>query len=78
MSTLAIVGFVLAIINPVIGGVIVGYFVWLSDRDTGFQIVTLSFLMFSLYVIGFIVWASRKIQKLEKAGGKRAERENLQ
>ena len=66
MSILAIVGFILAVINPVIGGVLVGYIVWLNDPDTGFQIMMLSFFMFSLFVIGFIVWASRKIKKLEK------------
>lgn len=67
MSILAIVGFILAIINPVIGGVLVGYIVWLSDRDMGFQIMMLAFFMFSLFVVGFIVWAGKKIQKLEKA-----------
>jgi hypothetical protein len=67
MSILAIVGFILAVINPVIGGVLVGYLVWLNDKDTGFQILMLSFFMFSLFVIGFIVWANKKIQKLEKA-----------
>jgi len=67
MSILAIVGFILAVINPVIGGVLVGYLVWLNDSDTGFQILMLSFFVFSLFVIGFIVWASKKIKKLEKA-----------
>jgi hypothetical protein len=67
MSILAVVGLILAIINPAIGGVLVGYIVWLSDRDTGFQIILLSFFMLSLLVIGFIVWASKKIRKLEKA-----------
>ncbi len=67
MSILAIVGFILAVINPVIGGVLVGYLVWLKQPDTGFQILMLSFFMFSLFVIGFIVWASKKKQKLVKA-----------
>jgi len=67
MSVLAIVGFILAVINPVIGGVLVGYLVWLNDATTGFQIMMLSFFMLSLYGIGFVVWASKKIQKLEKA-----------
>ena len=67
MSALAIVGFILAILNPVIGGVLVGYIVWLSDRDTGFQIILLSFFMLSLLIIGFVVWAGKKIQKLGKA-----------
>jgi len=66
MDILAIVGFILAIINPVIGGVLVGYIVWLSDKDTGFQIMMLAFFMFSLFVIGFIVWAGKKIQRLGK------------
>jgi hypothetical protein len=67
MSVLVIVGLVLAVINPVIGGVLVGHLVWLNEPDAGFQIITLSFFVFSLFVIGFIVWASKKIQKLEKA-----------
>jgi MFS family permease len=66
MSILAIFGFILAVINPVIGGVLVGYLVWLDDSDTGFQILMLSFFVFSLMVIGFIVWARKKIIKLEK------------
>ncbi len=67
MSILAIVGFTLAVINPVIGGVLVGYIVWLNEPDTGFQIMMLALTVFSLFVIGFIVWASKKIQKLEQA-----------
>jgi hypothetical protein len=67
MGVLAIIGFILAVINPVIGGVLVGYLVWLSDKDIGFQIITLSFFVFSLFVIGFIIWAVKKIQKLEQA-----------
>jgi len=67
MSILAIFGFILAVINPVIGGVLVGYLVWLDEPDTGFQILMLSFFVFSLMVIGFIVWARKKIIKLERA-----------
>ncbi len=65
MGALVIVGIILAIINPVIGGVLVGYIVWLNNPDAGFQLIVLSFTVMSLLVIGFIVWASRKIQKLE-------------
>ncbi len=74
MNILVIVGFILAVINPVIGGVLVGYIVWLNDPDTGFQIMMLALTVMSLLVIGFMVWASKKIQKLERAlkliGGK--------
>ena len=66
MSVLAILGFILAVLNPVIGGVLVGYLVWRNDPDTGFQIILLSLTVFSLLVIGFIVWAQKKIKKLEK------------
>jgi len=66
MSVLAIVGFVLAVINPVIGGVLVGYIVWLDEPDTGFQIMMLALVMFSLIVIGFIVWITRKMQKMAR------------
>jgi hypothetical protein len=66
MDVLVIVGIILAIINPVIGGVLVGYLVWLNNPDAGFQIIVLSFAVMSLFIIGFIVWASKKIQKLER------------
>ncbi len=66
MDILAIVGLVLAFINPVIGGVLVGYIVWLSDPNVGLQLIVLSLTMMSLYVIGFIVWTNRKIKKLEQ------------
>ena len=66
MDVLVIIGLILAIINPVIGGVLVGYIVWLNNPDTGFQLIVLSFTVMSLMVIGFIVWASKRIQKLER------------
>jgi len=67
MDILVIAGFILAVINPVIGGVLVGYIVWLSEPAIGFQIMMLALTVFSLFVIGFIVWASKKIRKLEQA-----------
>ncbi|HET6478038.1 MAG TPA: hypothetical protein VFF92_03060 [Dehalococcoidales bacterium] len=66
MDALVVIGLILAIINPVIGGVLVGYLVWLNKPDIGFQLIVLSFTVMSLLVIGFIVWASKKIQKLER------------
>jgi hypothetical protein len=66
MDVLVIFGIILAIINPVIGGVLVGYIVWLSNPDAGFQLIVLSFTVMSLLIIGFIVWASKKMQKLER------------
>jgi hypothetical protein len=66
MELLVIVGIILAIINPVIGGVLVGYIVWLNNPDTGFQLIVLSFTVMSFMIIGFIVWAGKKIQKLER------------
>jgi len=67
MDILVVVGFILAVINPVIGGVLVGYIVWLSQPNTGFQIMMLALTVFSLFVIGFIIWASKKIKRLEQA-----------
>ena len=67
MDILVIVGFILAFLNPVIGGVLVGYIVWLSRPATGFQIIVLSFFMLSLYGIGYVVWSQKKIKKLENA-----------
>ena len=66
MSILAIIGLILAVINPVIGGVLVGYIVWLDTPDTGFQIIVLSFTMMSLFIIGFIGWAIKKYRKMER------------
>ena len=66
MDILVIVGFILAVINPVIGGVLVGYIVWLQEPVTGFQIIFLSLVMMSLYLIGFIVWAVKKFRKIAK------------
>ena len=66
MDALVIVGLILAIVNPVIGGVLVGYLVWLNKPDIGFQLIVLSFTVMSLLVIGFIVWAGKKIQRLER------------
>lgn len=65
MDILVIVGLILAVVNPVIGGVLVGYIVWLSEPNTGFQIMMLSLTVMSLFVIVFMVWAGKKIQKLE-------------
>ncbi|MFC2069326.1 hypothetical protein ACFLTP_10035 [Chloroflexota bacterium] len=66
MDVLVITGFILAVINPVIGGVLVGYIVWLQEPVTGFQIMFLSLVMMSLYLIGFIVWVVKKFRKMEK------------
>ena len=69
MEFLEILGFVLAFINPVIGGVLVGYIVWLSDATRGFQIIVLSFFMLSLYGIVYIVWLQKKLKKMQKRIG---------
>ena len=66
MDILVIVGLILAVINPVIGGVLVGYIVWLQEPIVGLQLIVLSFTMMSLYVIGFIVWAIKKHRKMEQ------------
>jgi hypothetical protein len=65
MTALIILGYILAVLNPVIGGVLVGYIVWLNRPDAGFSIIILSFFMLSLYGIAFIVWSQKKIKKLE-------------
>ena len=68
MNILVIVGLILAFINPVIGGVLVGYIVWLSEPVAGLQIIVLSLTMMSLYVIGFIVWISKRLKKIKETG----------
>ncbi|MFC1991050.1 hypothetical protein ACFLU9_02745 [Chloroflexota bacterium] len=67
MDILVIVGFILAFLNPVIGGVLVGYIVWLDKPDIGLQLMMLSLTVMSLFIIGFMVWAGKKIKKLEQA-----------
>ena len=66
MDILVIVGLILAFINPVIGGVLVGYIVWLNEPTIGLQLIVLSLTMMSLYVIGFIVWVTKKMKKIEQ------------
>ena len=66
MHILAIVGLVLAFINPVIGGVLVGYIVWLKNPVVGLQLIVLSLTVMSLYFIGFIVWISKRLKKIER------------
>ena len=66
MNILIIVGLILAFINPVIGGVLVGYIVWLGEPTVGLQLIVLSFTMMSIYVIGFMVWAGKKLRKIEQ------------
>jgi len=66
MDILVIIGLILAFINPVIGGVLVGYIVWLSEPLVGLQLIVLSLTMMSLYVTGYIVWANKKFRKLEQ------------
>ena len=66
MDILVIIGLILAFINPVIGGVLVGYIVWLQEPVVGLQLIVLSFTMMSLYIIGFIVWVTRKLKKIER------------
>ena len=66
MDILVIIGLILAVINPVIGGVLVGYIVWLQEPVVGLQLIVLSLTMMSLYVIGFIVWTTKKLRKVEQ------------
>ena len=66
MDILVIIGLILAFINPVIGGVLVGYVVWLREPIVGLQLIVLSLTVMSLYVIGFIVWATKKLRKIEQ------------
>jgi hypothetical protein len=66
MGALEILGLILAFVNPVIGGVLVGYIVWLKNPTVGFQLIVLSLTVMSLFVIGFMFWAGKKIQKLDQ------------
>ncbi len=66
MDILVIIGLILAVINPVIGGVLVGYIVWLQEPVVGLQLIVLSLTIMSLYVIGFIVWTTKKLRKVEQ------------
>ena len=66
MNVLIIIGLILAFINPVLGGVLVGFIVWLNDPTAGLQLIVLSLTMMSIYLVVFIVWTVKKLQKLEK------------
>ena len=66
MDILIIVGLVLAVINPVIGGVLVGYIVWLQEPVVGLQLMMLSLTMMSIFVIVFMVWAGKKLKQVEQ------------
>jgi len=66
MDTLVIIGLILAFINPVIGGMLVGYIVWLNEPATGLQLMMLSLTVMSLFVIVFMVWAGRKLRNIEQ------------
>ena len=66
MGILIVLGLILAFINPVIGGVLVGYFVWLKEPTVGLQLIVLSFTMMSIYVIAFMVWAGKKLRNIEQ------------
>ncbi|MFC1932599.1 hypothetical protein ACFLXU_03080 [Chloroflexota bacterium] len=66
MDILTIVGLVLAFVNPVIGGVLVGYFVWLKAPTVGLQLIVLSFTMMNIYIIAFMVWAGKKLRKIDQ------------
>lgn len=66
METLVIVGIVLAVLNPVVGGVLVGYIIWRNNPEIGFQIVLLSLTVMSVYIIIFMFWAGKKLVKIDK------------
>lgn len=66
MDILVIIGLILSFINPVIGGVLVGYLLWLREPDVGLPLMILSLTVMSLFVIGFMVWAGKKIRKIEQ------------
>jgi hypothetical protein len=66
VDILVILGWILAFVNPVIGGVLVGYIVWRSQPDTGLQIMLLSLTIVILYIVGFIIWTTRKFKKMEQ------------
>ncbi|MFC2005557.1 hypothetical protein ACFLVG_01165 [Chloroflexota bacterium] len=78
MDALVIAGLILAFINPVIGGVLVGYIVWLSEPVIGFQLIVLSLTVMSLYVIGFIIWAGRKYKRIEQRLQSLETRDNIE
>ena len=63
---LVVLGYILAFINPVIGGVLVGYLVWLKNKPTGFTIIVLSLSMVALYFCFGMVYLGKKVKKLEK------------
>lgn len=65
MSGLIIIGIILAVLNPVIGGVLVGYIVWMHDQYIGFQIILLSLTVMQLFIITGFILLIKRIKKIE-------------
>lgn len=63
---LVVFGYILAFVNPVVGGVLVGYLVWLRNKPTGFTIIVLSLSMVSIYLVLGMVYLGKKVKKLER------------
>jgi hypothetical protein len=65
MSGLIIFGIILAVLNPVIGGVLVGYIVWIHDQYIGFQLILLSLTVMQLFIITGFILLIKRIKKIE-------------
>ena len=65
MSGLIIFGIILAVLNPVIGGVLVGYIVWMHDQYIGFQLILLSMTVMQLFIITGFILLIKRIKKIE-------------
>ena len=65
MSGLIIFGIILAVLNPVIGGVLVGYIVWMHDQYIGFQLILLSITVMQLFIITGFILLIKRIKKIE-------------
>ena len=65
MSGLIIFGIILAVLNPVIGGVLIGYIVWMHDQYIGFQLILLSMTVMQLFIITGFILLIKRIKKIE-------------
>lgn len=59
MSLLTLVGYIFAFCNPVVGGVVIGWIVWVNGSDEGLRIIVLSLIMFDVYAIIWMLWKSK-------------------
>lgn len=63
MPILILIAWILAFANPVIGGVLFGYLVWVDDKNYGFSLIVLSLTLAIVYIAIFLAYQWKKYKK---------------